>query len=108
MLPCHQSSSSNYFDHSSSQNQNETLVPQIKASETFVLRHFNHPFSSSLAEIQRAIHPPLTSPDSVALGHLTCEDQAYIRLDPPTLTFLGPKQKSRRLLVLEKTLNQSK
>jgi hypothetical protein len=52
-------------------------------SEIFVQRHFNHPFSSSLAEIQRAIYPPLAPPDSVALGHPICEDQAHIRLDPP-------------------------
>jgi hypothetical protein len=29
----------------------DTLIAQIKASEIFMLRHLNHPFSSSLAEI---------------------------------------------------------
>ena len=54
-----------------------------------MLRHFNHPFSSSLTEIQRAIHPPLT------LGHPTCEDLAHIRLDPPTPHFSRPEAKEQ-------------
>jgi len=63
-----------------------------------VLRHFNHPFSSSLAEVQRAIHPPFTPPDSVALGHSTCEDQAHIRSDPPTPHFSGPDAKEQAVV----------
>jgi hypothetical protein len=62
-------------------------------SEIFVLRHFNHPF-----EIQRAIHPPLTPPDSVALGHLACEDRAHIRLDPPTPHFSRPEAKEQAVV----------
>jgi hypothetical protein len=66
-------------------------------SEIVVLRHFNHPFSSSLAEIQRAIHSP--SP---------AKTERISNWILPRLTFLGPKQKNRWLLVLEETLNQSK
>jgi hypothetical protein len=62
-------------------------------SEVFVLRHFNHPF-----EIQRAIHPPLTPPDSVALGYLACEDRAHIRLDPPTPHFSRPEAKEQAVV----------
>ena len=63
-----------------------------------MLRYFTHPFSSSLAEIQRAIHPPLTPPDSVALGYPTCEDRAHIRLDPPTPHFSGPEAKEQAVV----------
>ena len=80
------------------QNQNEILIAQIKASEIFVLRHFNHPFSSSLTEVQRAIHLPLTPPDSIALGHPTCDDQAHIQSDPPTPHFSGPEAKEQAVV----------
>jgi hypothetical protein len=49
-------------------------------------------------EIQRAIHPPLTPPDSVALGHLACEDRAHIRLDPPTPHFSRPEAKEQAVV----------
>jgi len=63
-----------------------------------VLRHFNHPLSSSLAEVQRAIHSPFTPPDSVALSHPTCEDQAHIRSDPPTPRFSEPEAKEQAVV----------
>lgn len=63
-----------------------------------MLRHFNRPFSSSLAEVQRAIRPPFTLPDSVALGHPTREDQAHIRSDPPTPHFSGPEAKEQAVV----------
>jgi hypothetical protein len=42
--------------------------------------------------------PPPTPPDSVALGHPTCEDQAHIRLDPPTPHFSGPEAKEQAVI----------
>jgi hypothetical protein len=51
-----------------------------------------HPLAPSLA-----FFPP-TPPDSVALGHPTCEDQSHIRFDPPTSHFSGPEVKEQAVV----------
>jgi hypothetical protein len=63
--------------------QNENLIGQIRASELFVLRHFNH-LSPSLPEAQRIDHddeptyPPFTTLN---------EGEPHSRSTPPTPPF---------------------
>jgi hypothetical protein len=72
--------------------QNEILIHQIKASELFVLRHFNR-LSPSLPEAQRTDHddelayPTFTPLNATAPGCLVHEGEPHSRSTPSTPPF---------------------
>ena len=73
---------------------NETFITQIKASELFVLRHFNHLSPPLLPEAPRTEYcndepacPSFAPSIATAPGCLVYEGQPYVRSNPPTPPF---------------------
>ena len=86
-LQCHKSSSSNHFDHSSSETRTKPSLLKLKLPKSLCCDISTIRFPLRLLKS--------TPPDSIALSHPTCEDQVHIRSDPPTPHSSEPEAKEQ-------------